>query len=370
MKRRMQKRPLKRAKQKKQTKKRRRSTPKEGQAQAGLTPETILQLQQRYGNSFVQQQLDAAAQEDVEQPLSLAGLEREQVLAGHGLGQGLGQVLAQDLVQLQSTTSSTMPTASIAFQMIAPTIVRLPAADIAAKHGRAGVAGWCAPHYNIQPTGRTATTLALTVTLSFTIELASEYTGPSLSVLSDHEMGHVIVGEQAAREHLVTNLQRRLESLPDFRKTAVIQAALDAAGKAFVKAEEAASHAYDQSDYPRMKEAYYGAQLSLPELEAASPAIRPLLLAITDLQTHVDAQLKGKAGADELTQVVQALSTERASLSDVDLARLQYNVAFKKWLDGCRRQLALLERSSAEKSKAMVQEAGVILASFDWRPTV
>jgi hypothetical protein len=336
-----------------------------------LRQQALLHLQKQRGNAYVQRHLhpeDVQLTEEDETPLDTEGLGTQEELEGHG-DQGV-----QTIIQRQNgggtPTAAPTTTANITLTVNAPTIVRSPEADISTNHGTPGVAGWCTPRYNVQPTARTATTLGLAVTLDFTIELASEYTGDRLAVLSDHENGHVRIGERLARQHLVDNLRAHLQALPNFSSIPPIQAHIVADTNAFTTAEGTESRAYDTADYPRMREAYFGVRTPLADLAAASAPIQRMIDALRAFNTFV-TNMTG-LGTDEngLENVTHPIIEARTALSQTDMSRLQYNPEFKTLVATSQNFVTGLHDHVDEAGRVNLREIELTLGTFTWTPSV
>lgn len=257
-----------------------------------------------------------------------------------------------------------------------PVETQLPEEEIAANHGVENVAGWTTPAYSIDVPAVTSSEIAVDVTLGFTIELAAEYTGGRLDVLRDHEQGHVNIGSSVAQRQLVTNLEQTLESLSSIQPAVVQQKFVDAAAD-FQTDEGAESAAYDQEDYPRMLEAYYGVVTPLADLADTSDEIAAMADTVN--------QFVFAAPTSELAQVVSLadeVANARDDLSDVDLARLQYNEEFGELVTAAEVVIDEILRAydPAEAAEPMDTEAvaahaalGALQATFNefnWEPPV
>ncbi len=343
-----------------------------------LRQTAVLHMQQQGGNRHTLQalgqgaghalgvQLDEEPTLDPDAPLSTEGLAIEdRALPGHG---DLGPVAA---VQRQNgappPAAPARPAATINLTVNPPQIARLPEATIAANHGRANVAGWTTPVYNIQPAARTANSVTLNVTLDFRIELATEFTDGRLDILRDHEQAHVIIGERVARRHLVNGLDKGLEALPNFSSIPPMQAAIRKAVNNFVRDEGAESQAYDTADYPRMREAYFGLRAPLPDLAAASPTIQEMVDATNDFIGHASAINSSEPENPDLLRLAAAMRQARINLSQTDLPRLQYNPEFKLMIESCRGMLNVLVDSVAEAERPFLVDLLLILDSFEWQ---
>lgn len=345
------------------------------QGTRGLREMTMLQAQRQHGNAFVQRQLAVQREEtDDNTPLETAGLGKQEELEGHGnLGES-STVQREGPGSTPPTTApaapATAPTATITLTVTPPTIVRSPEATISTNHGAVGIAGWCTPSYNVAATSRTATTVALTVTLGFTIELASEYTGDRLGVLSDHENGHVRLGERLARQHLETDLRNNLQALPNFSSLPPMQAHIVTATTAFTAAEGQESRAYDTADYPRMREAYFGVRTALATLAANSAPIQQMVNAIQAFNTYVTNLTGTSADETALENAAHGVVNARANLSQIDVQRLQYNPEFKTLVATAQSFLPGLREHISQTGSVNLHEIELTLGTFTWTATV
>ena len=217
----------------------------------------------------------------------------------------------------------------------------------------------------------------MNVTLGFRIELAKEFTGDILKVLRDHEYGHVTLGKDQAQTHLVDTLRTDLEALPDFTAKPPIQNAFVRAGQRFAAAEGNASQAYDNVDYPRMREAYIGAQTPLAKLESSAPRIAATAKALRTLNTRLPG-----AKASAVSKLAQAAIDTSGALADDEMARLQYNPEFKQlvqqaqstidaYLQNAHWNLLLVEFSTLSESiRNKLDELKLVLQGFTWQPPV
>jgi hypothetical protein len=351
---------------------------------AHLRQTAVLQMQQREGNAITRQFLNLSGtgqghglglqlqgeEEAVptpDTPLSTEGLGIEpQELPGHG-ERGRQAVVQRQGGGPPAPAAAAGPTANINLTVNAPQIVRLPEATISANHGRPNVAGWCTPSYNVQPIARTPNSISLTVTLDFRIELASEYTGGRLAVLQDHEQGHVIIGERVARQHFVNGMRTALQALPNFNSIPPIQTALQTAANNFVRDEGAQSQAYDNSDYPRMREAYLGVQTPLADLAAASAQVQAMVDATEAFIGHASTINTSEPENTELLRLAEQVRQARTALSEQDLARLQYNPEFKYLISACQNLASTLVDSVAEEERPYMEELIFVLNSFTWQ---
>ena len=242
------------------------------------------------------------------------------------------------------------------------------AAEIAASHGRPGAAGWTTPSYEITVPNVQPDQIDIDVALGFNMELASEYQGAVLKVLRDHEQGHVSIGTSKATQHLVGDLKDDLKRLPDFTKPGMIQQGIQQAAARFAHEEGRESEVFDTIDYPRMQQAYQGAQTSLTDLEKAKGSIAATASALRSFLA-----LKPPLNPARLETDSQALIDACDALSDDEKAMLQYNLELKAlveqtaaaigswriWLD----RKAQPDAAAADKLAVLA----IVLESFDWK---
>jgi hypothetical protein len=260
----------------------------------------------------------------------------------------------------------------VALTALSPDVDRSKsAAQIAAAHGQVGAAGWTTPRYRIVVPTVEPFHIDVDVTLGFGIELASEYKGAALQVLSDHEGGHVAIGTEKAQQHLVGDLKGYLEGLPGFTQPAQIQQGFRDAASVFNSEEGLASRAYDAGDYPRMEQAYRGAVTPLADLEKT---VAPVAAAAGALRGFL--ALQPPLGRELLRANSQAVIDACDALEDDATAMLQYNPEFKALVDRAAAAIGLwsvwldkaVEPDAAATGKLDV--LAVVLESFDWKPPV
>jgi hypothetical protein len=305
----------------------------------------VLKLQQQVGNRAVQRLVRDAGPnvrrqapepgnvpEEEEEPIDTAGLGVSGKTPGHGdVGnEGLNE---PPEVQRQGGGGGGSVAATVTYTKNEPNIIRKPAADIAAGHGQADAAGWTTPRYNVGVPFANPSRIDLNVTLDFDMELASEYTGATLSVLQDHENGHVNIGREKGQTHLVDDLESGLESNAALSRP-IIQTAIGSATSTFVTEEQTASQSYDATDYPRMHQAYLGARTPLADLESASGTIRAAAAKLRSFIGGVSVGTQGQAAlfANDATDACQALSVNELSV-------LQYNPEFKALVASARSKI-------------------------------
>ena len=343
----------------------------------------ITHLQQQVGNRAVNRMLgDSAVMREVEepvgeeqidnQPIDTSGLGKEEQLPGHG-NTGGGQIGSMPEIQRNGGGAVA---ANISLTSNPPLEMSLPAADIAANHGRPGVAGWTTPQYNIQVPSASPSQIDINVSMDFDMELAEEYSGDTLRVLRDHEFGHVNIGNQKAQQHLVNNLETNLEAQPALTRTN-IQAAINTAANTFVAQEGTGSQAYDAMDYPRMQQAYLGARLPLADLEARSGKIAKVAGALRMFNAQGPA-----AAQAQINRAAQAVLDSEDGLSVDEVSQLQYNADFAALVTSCRAKIdEILERFNwdlwilefstlSEDIRRKLDELRSSLDGFTWRSPV
>jgi hypothetical protein len=339
-------------------------------------------LQQQVGNRAVNRMLNdhtlqrqieepAAEAEENDQPIHTSGLGKEERLPGHG---NTGSSRTADVPEIQLAPGDV--TATISLTSNSPLEISMPAADIAANHGRPGVAGWTTPHYDIQVLSARTRLVNINVTMDYDIELAEEFSGDTLRVLRDHEFGHVNIGNQKAQQHLVNELKGSLESQSALSRTN-IQAAIDTAAANFEAQEGAGSQAYDSMDYPRMEQAYLGARTPLADLETRSGNIATLASALRTFNTLGEATPEARIGRQ-----AQAVLDAVDGLSEDELAQLQYNAGFASLVARCRSNIGtiveryhwdfwIIEFSTLDQDvRQKLDELRAALDGFTWRSPV
>jgi hypothetical protein len=189
--------------------------------------------------------------------------------------------------------------------------------------------GWTTPRYNLTVPHVDAHSIDVNTRVDFAIEADSTFTGATRSVLMEHEMGHVRIGQDVARHSFGDGLQSTLDMIPDFSVRAPVSAALNTAADTFRSTEGENSHDYDVADYPRMVDAYYGARNPLSTLVSASPRIAALVRSMRAL-----ISLGGTSGVAARTAVtrMQQVIAAHDRLSHRDTNRLQYNLEFRALL--------------------------------------
>jgi hypothetical protein len=301
-------------------------------------------------------------------------LGKEERLPGHG---NLGEGRISGLPEIQRQDGGAGDVAATVRLTTNAAVERFrPAADIASDHGRPGVAGWTTPQYDIQVPSASPTRIEVNVTMNYDMELASEYTGDVLSVLRDHEGGHVTIGNQTAREHLVEGLETDLEVQSRLTPTR-IQSTIQTAANRFTRAEGQDSGDYDTLDYPRMRQAYLGARTPLADLEAASGNIASLASGFRLFNTWAPG-----ANEEQIGRMAQIVLDARDALSEDELSRLQYNAEFRQIIATCRTcidqiierfhwDLWIVEFSTLDQSvRDKLDEMRAVLGDFNWTPPV
>ena len=314
----------------------------------------LLALQRLAGNQAV----DLALQrQTAASPLGLDPAELE--IEGNTPGAGVLGVQRQ-------AGSPPVKQVSTAVVFAEPEIIRKPSSEIVAEHGRKGVAGWTTPFYAIKFPVVTENEIQVQTVISFKMELDNTYRGGFLSVLQDHEQGHVRIGQEKAKATFGDQLGNALQALPDYKQTKPIAEARNAAASAFAKQEGAASKAYDDTDYPRMAEAYYGARTPLSKLIAESSGVRRLTNAMWSLMV-----LSGKKTLTSGTVDARAdaVSKARYDLPDDDMERLQYNLGFKGYAGRCSSVVSELRQRADldDKAQGQLRYLADVLGDFKWK---
>jgi hypothetical protein len=335
----------------------------------------LLQMQQSHGNvatrsvsahCALRDEGEAVQGAEEDPVLDPSGPEVAEELPGHGTS------LTATMVQRDNGGGSAAPaagtTATINFVANPPSIDRWPEQAISAAHGRPNTAGWCTPRHDIQVPNLTQRTITVNATLDFMIELASEYSGGRLNVLQDHEQAHVIIGTRVARETLVTGRKAEVETMPDISARASIQAALNRSSSNFSTREGTESQIYDDNDYPRMVEAYFGVRAPLADLAAAAPNVQSLVTAVTAFNFQTESSVT--TGASNTAQVAAAVTSAASALDSVNHARLQYNPEFKVMVATGKEVAESLKHSLPESERQVIGAMTAALGEFNWTPVV
>jgi hypothetical protein len=247
-----------------------------------------------------------------------------------------------------------------------PDIIRKPSSEIVAEHGRKGIAGWTTPFYEIKFPVVKDNEIQVDTVISFKMEMDNTYRGGFLSVLQDHEQGHVRIAQEKAKATFGDQLGNALQAMPDYKQRKPIADARDAAVAAFSTQEGAASKAYDDTDYPRMANAYYGVKTPLAKLIAQSTAIRRLTNAMWSLMV-----LSGKKRLSPTTVATRAnaISKARDVLPDDDMDILQYNMGFKGYLGRCSAVVSELRQRSDldDDAQAHLRDTADVFGDFVWK---
>ena len=312
---------------------------------------------------------DTAASTPEKTPADASKLGLKERLPGHGNeGDAGGQ--AED-----AKGKSGAPPEGVDVEIVLsanpPEEERRAEADIAKDHNKPGVAGWTTTEYLVRVPHLDLTSIDVEVVLDFDIELAQEYSGEQLQVLRDHEYGHVNIGKEEAQEHLVDDLKGHLDAFPDFSDTAQVQHGLVSAGNLFEVEEGNASRAYDNLDYPRMQQAYYGARTPLADLEAGSPMIATAAEALRQF-----IAMEPPVGQDMVGSAAETAIKACEDLGDEELSRLQYNREFKHLVDQALIDIGkwnvwLVEFTEPDATTSRTLEQLVfMLEGFEWKPPV
>jgi hypothetical protein len=292
---------------------------------------------------------------------SVVGSLLERVLAGHGNGPSPTPGVPVPYPSTGAAASGDGVSIAVNFTANEPRVIRKPGADIAADHDQEDAMGWTTPAYSVTGrAGSTATSGTLDVTMDFTMELAEEYAGRTLDVLRDHETGHVNLAAAAGELILADMLESGLESLPALTRSTA-DPIVAGAGNLFEFTEGTLSWLYDRVDYPRMRAAYLGARMTLEELIDVSPAVEPMVDALRELAAVGDE-------AGDVIAAAKQLQRTRSGLSDLDLARVQYNQEFEQLVfdadDAIARLLTEFEEGSEPERR--LRELMRTLGDFSW----
>jgi hypothetical protein len=352
---------------------------------AAINP--LIELQQMVGNRAVQRMIEhthpgvqreaaetGTAGTEEEEPFDTSGMGKQGKTPGHGNTGGPPPETGQ--IQRQGGGAGGSVTANPTYTVNPPTIVRKPAADIAAGHGQADAAGWTTPRFNFGVPFANPSRIDFTVTMDFDMELASEYTGDTLSVLQDHEMGHVNIGRDKGKAHLVDDLESDFEGMAALSPPA-ITASRDNAISVFQNEEGLASGDYDSTDYPRMHQAYLGARTPLADLEGADGTIRHMAAMLRSFNGTVMAATPG-----QVEILAQDVIDARSGLSTDALSVLQYNGEFKslvstastrigEFFESHEYDLWIIEFSTLpDSTRAILENLRGTLESFTWAAPV
>ncbi len=327
----------------------------------------ILQLQRQLGNAFVQRQI-ALQSEEQEKAVELPdpkSLHFELELEGHPFGQTLQR---EDGAGKEATKT---PTAVIDLELKDPKINRISEKQIQQKHGKENIAGYTKPKIDVGASNIKQHEINLKVTLTFVMDLAKEYTGGRLQVLRDHENAHILIAEKVAKEYVVDPLKDKLEAMPEFTKAnkSEIASKIQSAMADFKQNEGDESKDFDDIDYPRMADAYYGVATSLADLSSGSAEVKNMVTAIDAFSNGAKAA-SGDAGA--FGKLTQAIADAQGGLGDTNLARLQYNQEFKNKVAAAQSLVDDLKKKDdlSADVKAKLDTLGPELIKFTWQPEI
>jgi hypothetical protein len=268
---------------------------------------------------------------------AMRSVQREDEPAGDFSDLGTQETLEGAPLSLQRKTSANARTGVTEGTT---TELSLPGDNIASTHGKPGVVGWTTPAFDLQPGADIGPQMAsFDVKMSFSMELASEYTGARGKVLRDHEQGHVRIGMLRARQHFDKELHDAVAAVPRPYTGAALKPAIDAAVAAFKAGEKADGQKYDDADYPRMGRAYLGARTSMATLGGATPALQKLIDALRNFITQPAATV----GASAKNVVAM-----KAACSQSDIDTVQYNPEFSGVVDAAVKHAAAVDDVPAD----------------------
>lgn len=331
----------------------------------------ILQLQRQLGNAFVQRQLEVQAeeqeegQEEVVELPDPKSINFELELDGHPFGQTLQREDGS------GEEAAKTPTAVIDLELKDPKINRISEKKVQQKHGKENIAGYTKPKIKVSASNIKKHEINLTVKLTFVMDLASEYTGGRLQVLRDHENAHILIAEKVAKEYVVDPLKEKLEAMPDFSKAnkPQITSKIQSAMADFKQNEGDESQAFDDIDYPRMADAYFGVATSLADLSSGSAEVKNMVTAMDAFKNNAKTAA-GDAGA--FGKLTQAIADAQAALGDTNLARLQYNQEFKDKVAAAQNLVDDIKKQEnlSEEIKAKLDTLNPELNKFTWQPEI
>ena len=328
----------------------------------------VLQLQRQLGNAVVQHQI--ARQEEEEAPAvklpNPKSLTLEKELEGHPFGP---TVQREDDAGEEALKT---PSAAITLKLKDPKIKRLSEKKIQERHGKEGIAGYTKPKIKFSVSELKQYEIKVTVTISFVMDLAKEFKGGRLQVLRDHENAHILIAEKVANEFVLGPLKDDLEALPDYSNAnkPQIQTAFGEKYQDFSDNEGDESEAFDDIDYPRMKEAYYGVKTPLADLSSGSAGVKKV---VDTIDAFNDGGKAAAADAETLGGLIQPLVEAQDALGEDDLSRLQYNADFKKKVASAQKIVAGLNKKPdtlAEGVKTKLDELSPALEKFTWQPEI
>lgn len=326
---------------------------------------TVLQLQRQLGNNYVQRQIAQRA-EDENKALSTKGLGLTKLLEGHPYS-----LVAQREDEAGEEEVKT-PAADISLKLNKPQITKMSEKKVQEKHGLANIAGYTKPKIGVKVKKLKKYEITLVITLDFFMDLAKEYKGGRGQVLRDHEDAHILIAEKVANEFVIDPLKSELEAMPEFNdeNKAEIQAKFAAKLADFDTEEGNASKDFDDLDYPRMEEAYYGVATSLADLTSGSPQVKAMAEA---MDAFSDGAKAAAGDAETLGGLTQAIIDAQQALGDTNLARLQYNEEFKNKVAKAQKVVAGMSKKPddmAEDVKARLDELSPALEKFTWKPEI
>jgi hypothetical protein len=264
------------------------------------------------------------------------------------------------------------PSVDVSIKLNKPTIKTMPEKKVQEKHKEDDIAGYTTPGINVGVPVFKPQKIKVVVTLSFEMDLASEYKGGRKQVLRDHEDAHILIAEKVAREWVVEPLKEDLAEFDEFNQGN----ADEVVGKFgprlldFKREEGIESRAYDDLDYPRMDEAYFGVATSLADLVSGSEEVK----AMDQAMDGFNGGAKAAAGdAEALGELTKAVLDAQEALGDTNLARLQYNKEFKKKVAKAQGIVAKLNKKPkalAEGVKEKLDEISPALEKFTWQPEI
>lgn len=303
-----------------------RRRPAPVQAEAAGPQADLLRLQQQVGNQAVNRMVDAQVQRAASggEPVDFSGIALEEELPGHPAARVPQPAAAHGSPPQVQRAGLYGVIADVSVSFDPPTVNRSKsAADIAAEHGRPGIAAWTKPHYRISPPTGDSMNIQFNVHFGWDMDLASEYTGLRGQILQDHEMGHVNIGKDVARRVFANQLKMRLEMQRVLNATTV-PPAINAAKQSFEEQEDRLGREFDAVDYARMEQAYLGARTPLGDLEAASPKIQAAAEALRRFQREAPY-----AEQEAMIALSQETIDACGELEADEISLLQYNPDFK-----------------------------------------
>jgi hypothetical protein len=327
--------------------------------------QALLQMQRHLGNAYVQRQI--AEQEDKNRNLSTKGMGMTLWLEGHA-----DHLAVQREDEASEEEAPPKPSVDISIKLNKPTIKYMSEKKVQQKHDREDIAGYTKPGINIGVPVFKPQKIKIVVTLDFFMDLASEYKGGRKQVLRDHEDSHILIAEKVAKEWVVDPLKDDIAEFDEFNQgnAAEVKGKFGPRLKDFEREEGIASQDYDDLDYPRMDEAYFGVATSLADLSSGSEEVKNMVSAMDAF----NAGAKAAAGdAEALGGLTKAVTEAQEALGDTNLARLQYNKDFKKKVSTAQAIVAKLSKKPdklAEGVKDKLDEISPALEKFTWKPEI